>query len=135
MAVKEDSLSDFIVMETKYRIPRELLAILGSSDNVTELVGRYLREVRDQTLKTIPMSWRDKVTQYAVSRVKQHIFEQYSEAPEKWASVQPMHLELVREYVSAKPTADDVFDSILVISEMRRQGARLPARYSGSIIA
>jgi len=135
MAVKEDSLSKIIVMETKYQIPRGLLAILGNPSEVTVLVDRYLREVREQTLKSIPMSWRDKVVKYGVSRVKQHIFDEYRKHPEKAEFVRPVELEFMQEYASAKATADDVFDTIIYINNLRRQASIATPFLMGSITA
>jgi len=127
MAV-EDGLLKTALIEARYAIPREILEIAGGQPFIDKVVTERLEEVRNQTLKNIPPSWRHKVVRYIVTRLKQAISEVHAgdrkqNDLKRWEITvmnQGRFNEFLDGYTEAEALADDLMDTILKINSMRR---------------
>jgi hypothetical protein len=127
MAV-EDGLLKTALTEVRYAIPVQILEMAGGQSFIDKVVTERLEEVRGQTLKVIPPSWRPKVVRYIVYRLKQAIFEAWKESEtdddtQRWKTHsmdQERVNEFLEEYTEAEASADDLMDTILKINSMRR---------------
>lgn len=101
-----DELHSHLMLEMRYQIPVQALAMIGSIEGISNLVTKHLTTCREHTDVNIDQLFWHAVRKYVTNKVKQHIFDLHDQAKPPKMLIGHSR-ELVEEYRDCGQLAEE----------------------------
>lgn len=132
-----DELHDHLMLEIRYQIPVQALAMIGSIEGISTLVTKHLTHCRERTDANIEQLFWHAVRKYVTNKVKQDIFDLHDQAKPPKILNGPIR-ELVEEYRDCGQLAEEALaylDKVWALNHRPRIYHGTEHRNDGTLLA